>query len=112
MSTRRGHELERLPALALAVMMTLSAAGCGATARSYSEAVDEQARCCGELDDAAAREECRAAIRRVDSEAAASSEVNRQTFQCVERYFVCDPATGRATRESAQAQLDCIDDLG
>jgi hypothetical protein len=112
MNTRRGHVTELLAALALSAAMTLTAGGCGATARSYSSAVSAQEECCGELADAAARDECRASIRRVDGEAAASSEVNRQTFECVERYFECDPTTGRATRESAQAQLDCIDDLG
>jgi hypothetical protein len=29
----------------------------------------------------------------------------------VERHFSCDPNTGRATRDSAQQQLDCLNDL-
>jgi len=113
MSSMHVVGLARVHVRIAAAMLVLTAIGCGAaTSRSrYASAVSEQEECCDGLADAAARAECREAIRRVDSEAAADADVNRQTFECVDRYFECDAATGRATRESAQAQLDCLDDL-
>ena len=41
----------------------------------------------------------------------ARAPANQATFACVQENFVCDPSTGRATAASAQAQLDCIQDL-
>ena len=41
-----------------------------------------------------------------------AASANQRTFACVQRHFVCEPATGRATAASNQAQLDCITDLG
>ena len=40
-----------------------------------------------------------------------SSKVSRSTYACVQRHFVCDGMTGTATKASAQAQLDCINDI-
>ncbi|NMC72559.1 MAG: hypothetical protein GYA57_21220 [Myxococcales bacterium] len=103
----------RATAWAAAAILGLAALDCGGAATNYyTSAVTRQEECCDRLADAAARESCRAQIRRVDSEAAANTDVNQQTFRCVDRYFECDPATGRATRDSAQAQLDCLNDLG
>jgi hypothetical protein len=90
-----------------------SASGCGgATVNYYTSAVTRQEQCCDGIADAAAREACRAQIRRVDGESVANTDVNQETFACIDRYFRCDAATGRATRDSAQAQLDCLNDLG
>ena len=100
-----------VPALAAAAL-AVAAVGCGGAATNYyTSAVTRQEQCCDGLADSAARDECRAGIRRVDTETAANTEFNQQTFRCVERYFRCDAATGRATRESAQDQLDCLNDL-
>ena len=41
----------------------------------------------------------------------AGSPVNQSTFACVVDHFTCDPTTGHATKDSAQAQLECIQDL-
>lgn len=103
----------RATALVAVAVLGLGALACGgAAANYYTSAIEKQESCCDRLADAAEREACRAQIRRVDNEAAANTDVNQETFRCVDRYFDCDPATGRATRDSAQAQLDCLNDLG
>jgi hypothetical protein len=91
--------------LLLGVML----AGCATTATSaYGPAIVSQEQCCDRLADPNARNTCRGEIPRTQDEA---SPINQETFQCVQRNFKCDAATGRATRESAQAQLDCLNDL-
>ena len=55
-----------------------------------------------------AKQACLADIPRTQDE---TLNINQETFQCVEKHFACDPASGRATRESAQQQLDCLNDL-
>jgi hypothetical protein len=113
MVTRIDRGTARTAALILVAATAAAALGCGGAATNYyTSAVTRQEQCCDGLTDAAAREACRTEIRRVDSEAAANTDVNQQTFECVDRYFRCDAATGRATRESAQSQLDCLNDLG
>ena len=87
--------------------------GCrGAAQKAYSSATATQEQCCDRLADPSAATACRDTIPRVDNPAAETSDVNQETFGCVERYFECDASTGRATQPSAQAQLDCITDLG
>ena len=96
-----------------ALFGVLSGLACGGAATNYYQtAVVKQEDCCGRLVDPAAVTACREGIPRADNPAAETSPVNQDTFQCVDRYFTCDPATGRATQPSAQAQLDCITDLG
>ena len=91
----------------------LAAIGCGGAAQNaYRAAMAKQEQCCDRLADSSAATACRDAIPRVDSPAAETSDVNQETFGCVERHFECDASTGRATQPSAQAQLDCITDLG
>ena len=92
---------------------TLFGCGGGNTPRvnRYQSSVDAQETCCEHLADGGARDGCLAAIVRVDDPAVQSSDINQQTYGCVQRHFVCDPSTGTASRESSQAQLDCIADL-
>lgn len=91
----------------------VGAAGCGGAAvNAYQSAMARQEQCCDRLADPSSATACRDAIPRVDSPAAETSDVNQDTFGCVDRYFECDASTGRATQPSAQAQLDCITDLG
>jgi hypothetical protein len=71
-------------------------------------AVANQEQCCRRLADPTAQQACLVDIPRTQDEA---SPINQETFQCVAKHFVCDPATGRATRDSAQQQLDCLNDL-
>jgi hypothetical protein len=74
----------------------------------YRPAVSSQEQCCQKLGDPNAQHACLADIPRTQDE---TSPINQETFQCVAKHFACDPATGRATRDSAQQQLDCLNDL-
>jgi hypothetical protein len=92
-----------------ALALALATTACATTnANHYRPALATAERCCEGLSDASARSACLADVPRTEDEA---SPINQETFQCIERHFRCDPATGRATRESAQAQLDCLNDL-
>src|SRR3982750_3807857 len=74
----------------------------------YKPALASQEQCCNRLADPNAKQACLADIPRTQDE---TSNINQETFQCVEKHFAGDPASGRATRESAQQQLDCLNDL-
>ncbi|MBI5500907.1 MAG: hypothetical protein HY907_11745 [Deltaproteobacteria bacterium] len=107
-----GRRMSVAGGLALAAAI-VAAAGCGGAAQNaYRSAMAKQEQCCDGLADSSAASACRDAIPRVDNPAAESSDVNQDTFGCIDRHFQCDAATGRATQPSAQAQLDCITDLG
>jgi hypothetical protein len=93
----------------LALSLVAAASACATTATNhYRPAVANQEACCHRLGDPNAQHACLADIPRTQDEA---SSINQETFQCVERFFACDPMTGRATRDSAQQQLDCLNDL-
>jgi hypothetical protein len=93
----------------LFALSLLAVAACATTeVNHYRPAVANQEACCHRLADPNAQHACLADIPRTQDEA---SPINQETFQCVERNFTCDPATGRATRDSAQQQLDCLNDL-
>ena len=92
------------------LVLLLCAACGGAPPNVYQRAMSDQEACCRGLADEAARQQCLAEIVRVEQDAE-RSPTNQQTFRCVDRHFACDPATGRATKASAQAQLDCIQDV-
>jgi hypothetical protein len=97
--------------LALIAAAALAAAACGGgRGDTYAKAIDRQGACCEQL--TAGRDACLAEIVRVDDPAAARAPANQDSYACVADHFVCDPATGRATAESNQRQLDCITDLG
>jgi hypothetical protein len=86
------------------------AAACATTSGNpYRTSLDRQAGCCDGLRDPRARQACLAEIPRTQGDE--TSALNRETFTCVVRHFQCDPASGRATRASAQLQLDCLNDL-
>jgi hypothetical protein len=100
------------------VVLSLTFAGLlfacgGAQHNSYRVATSKQESCCRSLADGAAEATCLQEIPHVDASdrGAETAQVNRETFACVENNFVCDPASGRATQASAQAQLDCITEL-
>lgn len=73
--------------------------------------MNKQEQCCQLLKDDKQRSECVDAIVRIDDSSVEDSEVNEASFRCIEKEFVCDRATGRATLESMQSSLDCISDL-
>ena len=105
---------ERLSTVVLAAVAFVPLFACGggsAKKDNYRKAVGAQEQCCQGLQDDRARSECNQAIVRVSDPAAETSDVNDATFQCVERNFVCDPQTGRATAAASQKAYDCITDL-
>jgi len=100
-----------LPTFSLRILALslIAAAACATTdANHYRPALASQEQCCKGLTDPGAQRACMADIPRTPDE---TSPINQETFQCVERHFACDPTTGRATRDSAQQQLDCLNDL-
>jgi len=98
----------RLSMLSLILGATLVAACATTETNYYRTTVSTQEKCCQGLADPAARNACLAELPRTQDE---TSPINQETFQCVSRNFKCDAATGRATRDSAQLQLDCLNDL-
>lgn len=122
------------------MLLALSMA-CGGSSKGtkrYDSAIDKQERCCESLGAGPKRDACLQRIVRIDQRTAAptssqlcsdrtgdertqceadvvksvrASKVSRATYACVQRHFVCDAMTGTATKASAQAQLDCINDI-
>ncbi len=102
----------RFATLCLLLLATaLAACGGASHTGTYQHAVSKQEACCNGQADSAARQSCLDHIVRVDDPEVQKSDANLATYSCIERHFTCDPATGSATKESAQAQLDCINDL-
>jgi hypothetical protein len=100
----------RHAAAAALALAALAACG-GRHTDSYQQATSKQETCCEHLT-GAERDQCLAQIVRVGDPGVAASDANQATYRCVEDHFACDPASGHATRESAQEQYDCIADLG
>ncbi len=101
-----------LTTLCLAVLAVLLGA-CGGGAKpkdqnTYARASSAQQECCEHA--GGNRDACLKDIVRVE-EFAQQSPQNQATYACVAENFTCDPASGHATQPSAQAQLDCIQDL-
>ena len=97
--------------LRLWIALTLAACGGGGQrSDTYAKGTQVQEQCCENLKDGA-RDECLRKIVRVADPEVAKTSTNQQQYACVIEHFVCDPATGHATQASAQAQLDCIQDL-
>lgn len=96
--------------LRLWVVLTLAACGGGKRTDTYARATQVQEQCCEHLQ-GPARDDCLRKIVRVGDPEVAKTKVNQQQYACVIEHFTCDPATGHATQASAQAQLDCIQDL-
>jgi hypothetical protein len=100
-----------LAVLAGLVSAVLGACGGGAKPKdsnTYAKATSAQQACCEHA--GANRDGCLKDIVRVE-DFAQQSEANQATYACVVDHFTCDPATGHATPPSAQAQIDCIQDL-
>lgn len=82
----------------------------GAKRDTYARATDVQGQCCQHLK-GGDRDQCLAGIVRIDDPGVVASPANQQTYACVVDHFQCDPQTGHPTQQSAQAQLECIQDL-
>jgi hypothetical protein len=96
-------------ALALAAMAACGGGG-GKKTDTYAKANDVQGSCCEHLQ-GGARDQCLAGIVRIDDADVAKTETNQATYACVVNHFQCNPETGHPTQQSAQAQLECIQDL-
>jgi hypothetical protein len=113
LSTSR-HATAKRARHAWVLVLALALAACGGgrgKGDPYKQATSEQEACCENLQ-GADRDQCMQQIVRVDDPNVASSSANQETYRCIERHFVCDPSTGHASQDSAQAQYDCIADLG
>jgi len=93
-------------------MVTSLALGCGGAPRGdmYARATDTQQSCCEHVT-GSSRDACLQAIVRVDDPKVRDHDMNQATYRCVADNFSCDATTGHATLASAQAQLECIQDL-
>jgi hypothetical protein len=109
---RRTTVAPSLLALGLAAGLLGCGGGGGGAKRTdtYARGTQVQEQCCEHLQ-GADRDQCLQKIVRVGDPDVAKSDVNQQQYACVVEHFVCDPASGHATQQSAQAQMDCIQDL-
>jgi len=81
--------------------------GSGSSKDTYTRATDVQGACCENLK-GDGRTQCLQQVIRVDDAEVAKNSINQQTYTCVVDHFTCDPASGRPTQQSAQAQLECL----
>jgi hypothetical protein len=107
-TTATGNTVARV--LRLWIAITLAACGGGHRGDTYARASHEQEQCC-EVLSGPSRDDCLRKLPRVDDPEVAKTSTNQDQYACVMEHFVCDQSTGHATRASAQAQLDCIQDL-
>ena len=102
------------PVLATVALTLLGAAcgggGGGKTTDTYARGTQVQEQCCENLS-GPARDQCLQKIVRVSDPEVAKTPTNQEQYACVVEHFVCDPAKGHATQASAQAQMDCLQDL-
>jgi hypothetical protein len=115
MTSRYLHRIrERLATPVVAtVALALLAVGCGGGGKrkdTYARGTQVQEQCCEHLS-GEARDQCLQKIVRVSDPEVARTDINQQQYACVVEHFVCDPARGHATQASAQAQMDCLQDL-
>ncbi|HEY5925789.1 MAG TPA: hypothetical protein VIV11_29080 [Kofleriaceae bacterium] len=96
--------------VALSLLILACGGGGGKKKDTYARGTHVQEECCEKLD-GPARDQCLQKIVRVSDAEVAKTSVNQEQYACVAEHFVCDPAKGHATQASAQAQMDCIQDL-
>jgi hypothetical protein len=107
-ATPRSNTVARV--LRIWIAITLAACGGGHRGDTYARATQEQEQCCEQLS-GPTRDECLQKLVRVSDPEVARTQTNQDQYACVQEHFVCDPTSGHATQQSAQAQLDCIQDL-
>jgi hypothetical protein len=101
---------EQLVTPVCVVVFTIAACGGGPRGDTYARATDVEQQCCEHLA-GGTRDKCLAEIVRVDDAKVRDHPANQSTYRCVTDNFACDATTGHATQTSAQAQLECIQDL-
>lgn len=99
-----------LATVALILLASACGGGGGKSKDTYAKGTQVQEQCCENLN-GPARDECLKKIVRVDDPEVAKAPANQQQYACVVDNFVCDPQQGHATQASAQAQMDCIQEL-
>lgn len=113
-STYLNRIRERLATgLLTTVALAVLAVGCGGGHKrtdTYAKGTEVQEDCCEHLQ-GDQRAACLQKIVRVGDPEVARTDVNQQQYACVVEHFECDAASGHATQQSAQAQMDCIQDL-
>ena len=100
----------RIATVALSLLLLACGGGGGKKKDTYARGTDVQEGCCENLS-GPARDQCLQKIVRVGDPEVAKTSVNQEQYACIVDHFVCDPAKGHATQASAQAQMDCIQDL-
>jgi hypothetical protein len=96
--------------VSLSLLLLACGGGGGKKKDTYARGTHVQEDCCENLE-GPARDQCLQKIVRVTDPEVAKTSVNQEHYACVVDHFVCDPAKGHATQASAQAQMDCIQDL-
>lgn len=109
-SNRERRATTRLATLALLVLVSACGGGGGKKKDTYARGTHVQEECCENLS-GPARDQCLQKIVRVSDPEVAKTPANQQQYACVVDHFVCDPQSGHATQTSAQAQMDCLQDL-
>jgi len=84
--------------------------GSGKSTDTYARGTHVQEECCEHLT-GPGRDQCLQKIVRVPDPDVAKTSTNQDQYACIVEHFVCDPASGHATQASAQAQMDCLQDL-
>ncbi len=92
--------------------LLIAVAACGGSKHrdTYARGTDVQGQCCEHLA-GGGRDKCLSEVVRVEDLGVAKTTTNQSTYACVVEHFECDPGTGHPTQSSAQAQLECIQDL-
>jgi hypothetical protein len=96
----------------LACLVSASLAACGSSPPhdTYARGTNLEQQCCESLQ-GPARDTCLGDLPKVEDKAVQSHAANQATYRCVAEHFTCDRDTGHATQQSAQAQLECIQEL-
>jgi hypothetical protein len=102
--------IPRLRLIAVAIFLVACGGNGNKPTNTYARGTDVQGQCCQKLAPGA-RDSCLSQVIRIDDAQIANTSVNQATYACVVEHFECDAATGRPTQQSAQAQLECIQDL-
>ena len=101
---------EQLVTPVCAVVFTIAACGGSPHGDTYARGTEIEQQCCEHLG-GGTRDKCLSDIVRVDDAKVRDHPANQSTYRCVTDNFTCDGTTGHATQASAQAQLECIQDL-
>ena len=96
--------------LVYTTLLTIAACGGGKRGDTYAKGTQVQEACC-EHASGDTRSACLSHIVRAPDATVASAAPTQATYACVVDHFACDASTGHATKDSAQAQLECIQDL-